>query len=405
MTESPLFARQPIFDHNNQVVAYELLFRHSDANYSGVIDGDQASSHVLLNTFGNHKFADVTDGKRAFINFTRNLLLQPPDLPRDKIVIEILEDINADDAIVDGLTRLQKSGYTLALDDYFINRDTQRMLRFAQIVKVDVLSLSKKQIKKYVDHLKPLKVTLLAEKIEDYAMLEECKALGFEYFQGYFLCKPEIIRGLKVSANQTAILRLISTINDENSRHDDIVSAVSSDAGLSYKIIKLVNSPAVGLSQRIESLSQAIALLGLEKIKNWANFILMANQGNKPKELSIISLSRAKFCEQIGMQLENKEHGQKCFTVGLLSTLDSFFNLPLATLLDDLNLSDDIREALLNKTGNAGKTLKTVQHYERGEWPEIDWQFLASKNLDSEKLNDCYLNSLSWATRFTQALN
>ncbi len=401
-SNTPLFARQPIFDTHKDVVAYELLFRHSDENYSDFVDGDQASSHVLLNAFGHHNIESIIGGHCAYINFTKNLLINPPPIPQEKIVIEVLEDIKADEQVLLGLHNLRKQGFTIALDDFFINRDTQKMLRYANIVKIDVLTSSEKKIKKYINHLKPLNLTLLAEKIEDYDMLERCLDWGFDLFQGYFLCKPEIIRGTNISANATAVLRLISLINDESASHDDIVDAVSSDAGLSFKIIKLVNSPAIGLSQSIESLSQAIAMLGLDKIKNWANYILMANQGNKPKELSIISLCRAKFCEHLGMQFADKKFGQKCFTVGLLSNLDSFLDSTMSNILSELNLASAIKLALTDYAGEEGEILELAINYERGHWKAIDWQKLNKQKIDSELINGWYLESLSWANTLIQ---
>lgn len=395
---TPLFARQPIFDRQNKVVAYELLFRHSDSNYSNVIDGDQASSHVLLNTFGGRKLESVIGKHKAYINFTRTLLRTPPDLPREKIVIEVLENIEADDDVIADLQKLKDAGYEIALDDFFINRQTMRLVRFANIIKIDVLSLKEGQLQRYIDVLKPLDITLLAEKIEDYAMLERCKNLGFDLFQGYFLCKPEIIRGVKISANRTAILRLIATLNAEEASHNEIVNAVSSDAGLSYKILKLVNSAAIGLARQIESLSQAVSLLGIDKIKNWATYILMASNQDKPQELSVISLCRAKFCEHMGHHSRGRDFAQTCFTVGLLSNLDSFLDIPMSELNDELSLSKNVEEALLEGKGLEGLLLTTARTWERGDWETIGWDELKKSGIEAENLNTWYADSLTWAT-------
>lgn len=401
-SNAPLFARQPIFDRQQQVVAYELLFRHSDENYSEFVDGDQATSHVLLNTFGGRQLESVIGKHKAYINYTRNLLISPPDLPREKVVIEVLENIIADDEVIEGLIQLQQSGYEIALDDYFINRETKKLLHFANIIKIDVLSSSEAQLIKYIAALKPLKLILLAEKIEDYEMLKHCKELGFDLFQGYFLCKPEIIRGAKVSANRTAIIRLISILNAENSTHSEIVAAVSSDAGLSYKILKLVNSAAIGLSRQIESLSQSISLLGLNKIRNWATFILMASNQNKPEELSIISLCRAKFCEHMGQHVKDKNFAQTCFTVGILSNLDSFLDMPMYELRNELSLAKNIEDALIEGTGVEGLLLETARAFERGDWSMINWPALENQKIFAENLNDWYTESISGAIKLVQ---
>lgn len=401
-SKTPLFARQPIFDKQQNVVAYELLFRHSDENYSDIIDGDQASSHVLLNTFGDRKLESVIGNHKAYINFTRKLLRSPPDLPREKIVIEVLENIEPDDEVIDDLRKLKEAGYEIALDDFFINRQTMRLVRFADIIKIDVLTVKEDQLQRYIEVLKPLNITLLAEKIEDYEMLEHCKTLGFDLFQGYFLCKPEIIRGVKISANRTAILRLIAALNTENASHNEIVEAVSSDAGLSYKILKLVNSAAIGLARQIESLSQAVSLLGLDKIKNWATYILMASNQNKPRELSVISLCRAKLCEHLGQHLHGRDFAQTCFTVGLLSNLDSFLDIPMRDLNDELSLSKNVEDALLEGKGLEGLLLATARLWERGDWETIAWDKLKASGIEAEKLNEWYTESLAWAVQLVQ---
>lgn len=401
-SNAPLFARQPIFDDQQNVVAYELLFRHSDENSSDIIDGDQASSDVLLNSFGGRTLESVIGQNKAFINFTRNLLISPPDLPKNKIVIEVLENIRPDEEVIEGLRKLQQLGYQIALDDFFINRETIQLVRFANIIKIDVLNTNEDQMFKFLKVLKPLNITLLAEKIEDYEMLENCKKLGFDLFQGYFLCKPEIIRGVKISANRTAILRLISTLNNDESTYEEIVAAVSSDAGLSYKILKLVNSAAVGMAHQIESLAQSITLLGLDKIRNWATFILMASNQDKPKELSTISLCRAKMCELIGRDLNGRKFAQICFTVGILSNLDAFLDMPLIELKDELSLAKNIEDALIHYSGIEGLVMNTARFYERGDWEIIDWIALEKLGVSPEKLNNWYLESISWAINMVQ---
>ena len=402
-TESPLFARQPIFDRNNNVVAYELLFRHSDANYAKYVDGDHASSHVLLNVFGSQSLEHVLGDKKAFINYTRNLLISPPPLPQKQIVIEVLEDIEADEKIIAGLKKLKEDGYEIALDDFFLNRDTKKMLRYADIIKVDVLAVAGKRLEKYVEILKPLNLKLLAEKIEDYSMLETCKALGFDYFQGYFLCKPEIIRGARVTASRQSALRLIATLNDVDVVYEKLVETISTDPGLSYKILKLVNSPAIGVTTKIESLAQAVTLLGLNQIKNWATFLLMASSDDKPKELCVITMCRAKLCELAGRAIGNADFGQSCFTIGLLSNLDSFLNMNLSDLVAQLKLSEKVENALLNKLGDEGQLLFNVCLYERGNWAEVDWEYLASKNILPEQMNEWYMQSISWAINLVQS--
>jgi len=401
--ESPLFARQAIFDVNKNVIAYELLFRNLESNYADHTDGDHASSHVLLNVFGDHKLENVIGGHRAFINYTRNLLISPPNLPKEKVVIEVLEDIEADEEVMKSLKLLQDSGYQIALDDFFLNRDTKKMLQFADIIKVDVLSLSDSKLKRYVNILKPLKVKLLAEKIEDHQMLNNCIDLGFDYFQGYFLCKPEIIRGARINTNRQSMLRLIGKLNQEDVQHEEVVEAISTDAALSYKILKLVNSPAVGLSAKIESLSQAVTLLGIDQVKNWATFLLMASNDDKPTELGVITMCRAKLCEHLGRAIGGPNLAQTCFTIGLLSNLDSFLDMELIELVSQLQLAENIENALLKTLGEEGQILANVYQYERGDWKGVDWRYFDSKNINAGDINAWYIESISWAVELVQS--
>lgn len=400
--DSPLFAKQPIFNNQRQVVAYELLFRQTEVNAADYTDGDHASSHVLLSTFGDQQVQDTLGQHKAFINYTRNFLLEPPPIPKDKIVIEVMEDIQADDDIIEALKNLKKEGYEIALDDFFLTENTKIMLQYADIIKVDVLAIDAEKLEHYVKVLQPLKVKLLAEKIEDYEMLETCIKLGFDFFQGYFLCKPEVVRGTRVQSSKQSMLRIISTLNKEDVPHKEIVNTISTDPALSFKILKLVNSPAIGLSKNIESLAQAVTLLGLDKIKSWGTFLLMASNDNKPEELSVLTMCRAKLCESLGGFLGDANFAQSCFTLGLLSNLDSFLDMDLETMVGQLQLSDSLEGALLHKTGLAGKLLQMVYHFERGDWQSMDWDWINKNNISEDDLNRCYCESSSWAISLVQ---
>ena len=396
---APLFARQAIYDKNRNVIAYELLFRHSDANYAGDIDGDHATSNVLLNVLGSHPIEEFVGNKKAFINFTANLLKKAPPLPADKLVIEVLEDIEAERDILEALKNLKKNGFDIALDDFFITKDTKKMMSYANIIKVDVLALSNEKLKKYVDVLKPLNIKLLAEKVEDHEMMERCVDLGFDWFQGYFLCKPEIVKGVKISEGKHAVLQLIAKLNNPDTPFEEIVDTIATDPSLSYKIMRLVNSSAMGLPREIQSLSQAVSILGVNNIKNWANFLLLANSENKPRELCSITLSRAKFCEKLGHAIEGKALSESAFTTGLLSTLDAYLDMSTESLLKKLQLSKDIEYALMAQQGLLGKILQIALSYEKGKWPDVDWEILSEYGLTPEKLNELYVDSLAWATQ------
>ncbi len=394
---SPLFARQPIFNRKLEVVAYELLFRsHSDVDISQ-LDGDQTSSHVIFYAFGEHNITDVIGPHKAFINFTRNLLIAPPPLPPEVLVIEVLEDTVADQPVVQALKRLRDAGYKIALDDFLLTEDTRILLEFADIVKIDVLALSDEEVRSHVDVLKKHQVELLAEKVETYEMLERCKQQGFDYFQGYFLSHPQIIEGVKITGNKNTILQLLSKLTNPMSDFDDIVQTIATDPLLSYKVLKLVNSASHGLRREIDSLSHAVAMLGLTQIRNWAIFLLLTSNDDKPRELVSLSLTRAKCCELLGTRIYSRAVGEMAFTAGLLSNLDAFLDAPMDQLVEKLHFAEQVKSALTRQTGKLGTILHLVILHEQGRWDEMDWEFLKENELTEEQLNDIYTTAVSWS--------
>lgn len=394
----PLLARQPIFNRKMQVVAYELLCRSCDLSEPSSNNGDMASSQVLLHTFTELSIQSVVGNHQAYINFTRTLLLTPPPFDRRQLVVEVLEGQEIDAQMLHSLRSLREQGYTIALDDFVLTDETRDLIPYADIIKLDVLQLSAQQIEEHISYLKPFGITLLAEKVETYEMLEFCKEAGFDLFQGYFLARPKVIKGRKITENKQAVLQLLSVLHDPDVSLEQIEQLIARDPMLSYKLLRLVNSAAFALPRTIESLRQAITLLGLNIIKNWVNLLAMANLGDKPAELSIAALTRARMCEIIAASMTGKKRQDTFFTVGLLSTLDAFMDAPLEVLLSNISLSEQLNEALLKHLGDEGKVLDIVEHYERAEWDKIDWSYLQSRNITPDSLSHIYLDALTWVT-------
>lgn len=395
----PLLARQPIFNRSMQVVGYELLCRTSSLNRATFTNGDSASSQVLLHTFTDLSLEKVVGKHKAYINFTRTLLITPPPFDPRQLVVEVLEDEIVDQALLDGLTQLKSEGYTIALDDFVLSDETRPLLIYADIIKLDVLQLSEPELVDHIEQLKPQGYTLLAEKVETYEMLERCKALGFDLFQGYFLARPKIISGRKISESKQAVLQLLAALHDPEVSILRVEQLLSQDPVLSYKLLRLVNSAAFALPRTIESLRQAITLLGLDIIKNWVNLLAMANLGNKPTELSVAALTRARMCEALAKIMRNEARQDAFFTVGLLSTLDAFMDVPLDVLLSNLSLSRELSEALLQHRGDEGRILDVVEHYEQGAWEAIDWTYLESVGITPSQLSQAYLEALEWVSQ------
>ncbi|WP_049629688.1 EAL and HDOD domain-containing protein [Cellvibrio sp. pealriver] len=401
---TPLLARQPIFDGNMRVIAYELLCRNNDLKFIASTDGDAASSQVLLNAFTELSIEQVVGKHKAFVNFTRTLLHSPPPFNRQKLVIEVLEGQQVDAAMLHALMELREQGYTIALDDFELDEDSKNLVPYADIIKLDVLSLTPEKLKHHIDYLKPFGITLIAEKVETYEMFENCKALGFDLFQGYFLAKPRVITGRKISENKQSVLQLLSALHDPDVPIEKIERMIARDTLLSFKLLRLVNSAAFGLSRDVESLRQAIMLLGLQKLRNWVNLLALSNLSGKPHELSVAALTRARMCEMIATHINQRSRPDSYFTVGLLSTLDAFLDSPLEELLRNLSLSETLNQAMLAHSGPEGMVLHIVQAHEQGHWDDIDWAHLESLGLSPETLATIYVDALHWVAETMNSL-
>lgn len=401
---TPLLARQPIFDGNMRVIAYELLCRNSDLKFIASTDGDAASSQVLLNAFTELSIEQVVGKHKAFVNFTRTLLHSPPPFNRQKLVIEVLEGQQVDAAMLHALMELREQGYTIALDDFELDENSESLVPYADIIKLDVLSLSPEKLKQHIDYLKPFGITLIAEKVETYEMFEKCKALGFDLFQGYFLAKPKVITGRKISENKQSVLQLLSALHDPDVPIEKVERMIARDTLLSFKLLRLVNSAAFGLSRDVESLRQAIMLLGLQKLRNWVNLLALSNLSGKPHELSVAALTRARMCEMIATHINQRSRPDSYFTVGLLSTLDAFLDSPLEELLRNLSLSEALNQAMLAHSGPEGMVLQIVQAHEQGHWDDIDWAYLESQGLSPETLATIYVDALHWVAETMNSL-
>ncbi len=398
-----LLARQPIYDTELGIYAYELLFRSDKNEWGHEIGADTATSVVLFNTFSEIGIHNVVGEHRAFINFTRNLLLDPPPFSNGEIVIEVLEDVTPDAEVIDSLKRFKQQGFTIALDDFEYHESLQPLVELADIIKIDVMALSEKQIAEHVTLLKVPGTALLAEKVETQEMYNFCKELGFDYFQGYFLSRPKIMKGHKVPANKLVVMKLIADLQSPDTNPQQLHDTISKDPGLSFKLLRMINSAAYRRVNKIESLFRAIILLGEKDIRRWASLLALSQLDDKPHSLSELTMVRAKMCELIGSHI-NAKQSDLFFTVGLLSMMEAYFDAPIKELLDSMALSDEIEQALLQYQGILGFVLKTSIAYERGEWGKIDWESLTQHHLSILDVKQAYLDSLQWHQEQTEAL-
>lgn len=401
--ENVLLARQPIYNTELGIYAYELLFRANNNLRVEDIDADIATSVVIFNTFSEIGIHNVVGEHRAFINFTRNLLLDPPPFTCSEMVIEVLEDVTPDTEVINSLKNLKQQGFTIALDDFEYNESLQPLIDLADIIKIDVMALSEQQISEHVARLEQPGKKLLAEKVESQDMFNFCKQLGFDYFQGYFLCRPKIMKGRKVPANKMVVMKLIADLQSPDSDPQQLHDTISKDPGLSFKLLRMINSAAYRRPNKIDSLFRAIVLLGEKDIRHWASMLALSQLDDKPHALSELTMARAKMCELVG-SLIHKQQADLFFTVGMLSMMDAYFDAPMEELLESMGLTNEMNDALLKHEGILGFVLKTSIAYEQGDWGHIDWNGLSQHHLSILDVKQAYLNSLQWCHEHTKSL-
>ena len=389
--------RQPILSPNMQTIGYEVLYRNCELGQAIFSDEGVATATVLLNTYLDIGLEHVVGSHLAFLNIPKQFLLERycEALPKNRVVLEILENVEPTPQVIEALTSLAQQGYTIALDDFEYHDRFRPFLEIADIVKVDVLGKSHDQLQQVVSQLQDSRVRLLAEKVESREVFEMCKQLGFYYFQGYFFFRPDIIRGRQIPANRIALLELMGKIQDPHIPFKGLVEHIRNDLSLSYKVLRYVNSAYVGLPKRVDSIDHAACMVGIDRIRTWATLIIMASGQTQATEILIIALVRAKMCERLGHRL-GASSPEKYFTMGLLSVLEALYESPMPDILDKLPLPEDIVEALINGTGEMGLVLSSVKAYEEGKWME-----LKHLQLEPSVIRDFYLEAIDWSNHFS----
>jgi EAL and modified HD-GYP domain-containing signal transduction protein len=385
--------RQPIYDRNLGVYAYELLFRSERSNTADITDGDKATSDVIVNTFLEIGLDNIVNKRLAFINLTRSFFVnhQTISLPKDRVVLELLEDIEADEKVIEGVKRLSKQGYTIALDDFIYHESLKPLVKLANIIKIDIMSLDRDEVRDHALALRRHPVKLVAEKVETQEDFDYCLDLGFDYFQGYFFAQPKVIRGRRLPNNRIAILNLLRRLQDPDITPAQLEDLIAQDVTFSYRILRYVNSASYALSRNIESIQQAVVILGLQTVNSWTTLLAMSQVDNKPTELVITAMVRGKMAEELA-KAQKRHRPETFFTVGLFSALDALMDNTMEEILTQLPLADHISDALLHRQGIHGEILSCVLAYERGEWEEVK-----SSTLSMSRIRDCYLSALHWA--------
>lgn len=397
-------ARQPIFDREKNIYGYELLFRHGLENFfdSSLFDHDYASSKVILDSYLLFDLKDLTRGKRAFLNLTEKVLLHEGvlALSPDDIIVELLETVEPTPQVVEACKRLKDKGYTLALDDFEYDPRFQPLIELADIIKVDFLATVGEDRQNVINQSNDESIKFLAEKVENNEEYTQSLDMGYSYFQGYYFSKPTIVSGKDVPSYKVNLLQILKELQQPVIKIPRLELIIARDVSLSYKLLKFINSAAFGFVNDIRSIKHALNLLGILEFKKWMSLVLLSQMGSdKPNELLINSLIRAKFCELTADKIGQKSNAQDFFLMGLLSLIDAFLDRPIASILDELPISGDIKDAIQGADTTLGLVLQLIMNYEQSRWNTVS-ELAQSLNTEEHGVLENYFTSIKWANEF-----
>jgi len=393
-------ARQPIFDRNMNIYGYELLYRRSANNFYEGLDDGQATSELIHNAFLVMQFDDLTNGNRAFINFSEDLLEKeiPFLLSEDTIVVEILERVKVTDTLIKSCKKLKENGYTIALDDYIFQETFLPLVKLADIIKVEFNGSDLDQQRKLIKENK--EKTFLAEKIETIEDYRIALNMGYDLFQGYFFSKPVILTGKKIEILNSSLIKMIEALNQEEPDLQQITEIIEKDLALSYKLLKMANSVIFASKSRIYSIKQALVRLGIEELKKWVYLMALRGiQNKRNQELINNCLIRGKLMELIALETGMKNKHLEFFLTGMFSSIDTLLNRNMEDIIDELPLTEDVKEALLKKDNELKKVLDIVLCYEMANWVEPGKRFI------DNMANDCFVNLYIKALRWVNEVS
>lgn len=392
-------ARQPIFTVHKKIYAYELLYRGAAGIVDQDLDGNRATASVLSSSFLTKNIDDISSHRPCFINFTQDLIERdlPSIFPANKIVVEILEDVQPTQKVVAVCQALHNSGYTIALDDFIYDKKLEPLLEIADIVKIDVRLTPLDSLLRTMNLLSHHGIKLLAEKVETMEEFDKAKQMGFSYFQGYFFCRPEKIGFKVMTSMQTTLLRLLAEVVKKDTDIERLDEIISMDVSVTYKLLRFLNSAYFYRLQEVKSVKHAVAYLGEEELRRFVMLVIMSElTSEKPDELVRLVLVRAKFCELLGENGNySKAEESDLFITGLFSLLDAMLDAPMEDLMGQLPVSDMIKDALLNKSNKYAVCLKVVIALERNDESLLD-RLLAEHGVDGDQVGTCYLAAVKY---------
>lgn len=397
-----MMAQQPILKKSKDIFGYELLFRGKDALNANISDGESATSQVLVNLCIGITKLESQLRKPFFVNMTTDLMLSDAFFPidPDTVYIEILESQQLTPDFFEALKKWRSAGYRFALDDYQFDANYEALLPWISIVKIDVLATLPENFLVQIAELKARGLILLAEKVENVEMFELCKKIGFDLFQGYFLQRPELIKGKKIDSATHGAIELVNALQDKDISIEAITELVGKNPKLSYQLLRILNSPVCGVSKTVVSIKEAVIFLGLVQLKKWALLITLTSSTNQPKALLKILLTRGRCCQLLA-QSNQSDLADTAFMVGLMSGIDAVFNVEKSVVLEQIALDKHSRAAIMSQTGELGSYLSQTLNCEEQNWDDI--QSMTPQKRTT--LNRAFLDAMLWAEEVMLSIN
>jgi c-di-GMP-related signal transduction protein len=398
-------ARQPILNRERGLYAYELLFRSSLQNSCEGLDLEIASTSVLDTSF-LIGFEKITAGHPMFINCPRDFLLRDYAslFPPKSVVVEILETVQPDQEIIDACQRLKQAGFTIALDDFVDSPAWAPLVALADIIKVDFRQTARNEQAALVSRFAPKGIRMLAEKVETQEEYAEGMRLGYSLFQGYFFCRPEMMQHGTLPSFKLAYLELLQAATAPEFDIQDLASKIKHEATLTFRLLRYLNSAAFGLRSEISSVSHALSLLGERELRKWIAVVSVGVLADgKPDELMTVPLVRGRFCELMAPFAGMPAHSSDLFLMGLLSVMDAILDQPLDSILADLPVRGEVKEALLARRGLYWQLLEIAIAHERADWEKVT-VLVSEARMKEEQVSALYVSAVDWSTALRRSV-
>lgn len=401
--------RQPILDREQRLFAYELLFRNGKRNAAEVTDGVQATATVIANAFAELGVEAALGNCRGFINVDEQFLFSDmlELLPRQSVVLEILETVPPTPAVVERCKALKAAGFTLALDDVIqLSPEFAELLSLVDVVKVDIQPLSRIELMQLAIKLKPLGKQLLAEKVDSREQMEQCLKLGFTLFQGYYFAKPTIIAGKKLDHSQMSLMKLMGLLLSD-AETAELEEALKPEPGLTVNLLRMTNSVGSGSSETISSLRHAITVLGRRQLQRWLQLLVFAsgNQAGSSNPLLLLAATRGRLMELLAGEKRpgDNSFADQAFMTGIMSLMPALVSLPITEIIAPLGLADSMRDALCGGSGELGALLRLAEASESGDLETLASRLDELPGLGPKALNRAQTQALQWANSITQS--